>query len=293
MMMPLAQPCTEIGKTTRLSFGGVEVELLADTALSLPDTHLACVPSGSTPTGTPRVVCSVNTDASLLGERRETRAITLSDDGDCLKTPGGRLRLSKTGARCWVASGRVAPSETALGALLEGLTAAVLELSGGLVMHAAGVELDGKAYLFVGPSGAGKTTAAGQVFGGRSFTVDRVALCISAHGAEAWALPGGTKPDEIAPPSAHARLPLGGVLRVVQASRVLALELASHQALLVLRESILTTNSSQGAEERRLDAIQHFLSPAPIVRLEFGLGAPLAHSLRSLESRATRPRETP
>jgi len=290
--MPLAQPRATLGKATRLSFGGVEVELLADTALSLPETHLACVPTGSTPTGTPRVVCSLTMDTSLLGERRETRAITLSEDGDRLKTPGGRVQLSKTSARCWVASGRVAPSETALGALLEGLTAAVLELSGGLVMHAAGVELDGKAYLFVGPSGAGKTTATGQVFGARSFTVDRVAVRLSAHGAEAWALPGGTKPDELAPPSPHRLLPLGGILRVARGCRVVALELAPHQAVLVLRESILTTRSTQASEERRLDAIQDLLHTTPIVRLESTLGAPLAHTLRSLGSHETNRSET-
>lgn len=266
------------------AFGGVEIELLSNERLELPASHVGCISRELAGTCTARVVCSWRADASLAGEQRGARQIQLSTAGDIVTGPGVRLRLSQTGARCWAASARVAPEPDAAGALLEALAASVSELDGGLIVHAAGVQLDEKAYLFIGPSGAGKTTAAGQVFGGRSFAVDRVAISMARGDTQAWALPGGTRPAGGVDCNSGCRLPVGAVLRVVKSSVLRVETLATHRAVAVVRESTLMTRWDPRAEEQRLSAIERLALAVPVVRLETPLGTPLAHSLRSLET---------
>lgn len=265
-----------------LSFGGVEIELLTapDFRLVLPESHADLVSRPEGPPPVARVACNVTVDASLSDDPGESREIVLS--AGRLRTKGVRARLRRLGRGGWVAAARVAPGAQSMGRLLDGLSAAILEQAGGLLMHAAGVELDGLAYLFIGPSGAGKTTAAGQVFGARSFCVDRVAVALSNDETRAFVLPGGTDPIDGAPKSPRRSLPLGGVLRVVQAQALDVRAIAPHEALMMVRESVFSADRDRTAEHLRLDAIERLIGRVPVARLKTPLGAPLAQSLRQL-----------
>ena len=285
-MKPLVMPSSPHARADatlrRLRFGGVEIELLtaADFRLVLPETHVDFVSRAQGAAPVPRVACNVTVDPSLAEDPSETREIVFS--GGRLRTKGVRARLQRLGRGGWVATARVAPQPLAIGRLLEGLSAAILEQAGGLLLHAAGVELDGLAYLFIGPSGAGKTTAAGQVFGARSFCVDRVAVAMRGDETRAFPLPGGTEPVDGAPKSPHMSLPLGGVLRIVQAQALDVRGMAPHEALMTLRESVFSADRDRTAENLRLDAVVRLVGRVPVARLETSLGAPLAQTLRQL-----------
>ncbi len=68
-------------------------------------------------------------------------------------------------------------------------TAVVAFYAGGLMLHAAAVEREGKAYLFLGYSGAGKTTTARNAPAGSVLNDDLVVLLRSDVGWIVWATP--------------------------------------------------------------------------------------------------------
>lgn len=63
---------------------------------------------------------------------------------------------------------------------------------GGTLLHASGVERQGRGYVFLGPSGAGKSTAARLLDGRKDVRVlndDLVAICLEEEGATVHATP--------------------------------------------------------------------------------------------------------
>lgn len=266
----------------RFRFAGVESEFLCPSNFSwtLPSTHERFITPGEASGEAPHVICSVTMDASLTHDTRGTREIVVSSGK--LQTKGVYARLSQIGRTRWAASARVAPGPHAMGRLLDGLSAAVIEQGGGVLLHAAGVELAGRAYLFIGPSGSGKTTAAGQVFGGRQFTVDRAAVLDTGRGPWAVGLPGGSAPADGLARSERTSLPLGAVLCVVKAHALAVRPMAPPEALMALRACVFSADRDPAAEDRRLEALLRLCVESPIVRLENAWGAPLAQTLRQL-----------
>jgi hypothetical protein len=212
-----------------------------------------------------RVQCSVTADPSLPGTASLSRAFTVERRGDAPDTTVVVSRdmcaeLEADGPGRYVASVRMAPlrpddsEPQGPDAVVLGLSAAILEREGGLSLHAAAIELDGRAVLFVGPSRAGKSTAVRLSLGCRSFATDRVNIAPDgAGGYVAWSLPGGSR--VAVAESDHRRLPLAAILRVRQsrgAPRIAKLSAA--QALFAVRESMWLTDFSPTAEEHRIDA---------------------------------------
>lgn len=202
--------------TRRFAFGGVGIELLSGRELAWPpeaENQRFMLPTGSIAT-IADVACAVSIDASLPG---------LLPDQDILRgrTDGGRMVLHAAtvradvfalGPRRYAASARIAPGPRGLRALLRVLSAAVLEREGGATLHAAGVEVDGRAVVYLGPSGAGKSTAARLSERARSFADDHVALVPTQAGWTAWGLPGGS-PVHM-PRSAGIAFPVAALWRV-------------------------------------------------------------------------------
>jgi hypothetical protein len=95
---------------------------------------------------------------------------------------------------------------------------AVLALRrGGILMHTAGVVRDGRAYLFFGHSGSGKTTAS-RLSAPRQVLNDDLVLLLPEDGV--WMAYGTpfTNPTQV-PPS-PGRAPLSGIYRLVQDPQV-------------------------------------------------------------------------
>lgn len=177
----------------------------------------------------------------------------------------------------YVATALVAPTEAGYSALVTALAAAVVEREGGFALHAAGVILDGRAVLFVGPSGAGKTTASNHCEGARWLARDRAVVYPTPLGWYAAGMPGG---DEIGLPRAPMTLaPLGGLLRVRRGSSGI-IDPGLVGSVRNLRESV-TAGSGRGAVEEtdRLAKLTALASTARVGELGFGLGEPLTPRL--------------
>lgn len=166
------------------------------------------------------------------GERSESRDPRRIEGGEgWVRTVDAHARWRRTGAAAFEADATLAPPH-GLSHLTTALTASLVEAEGGLVLHAAAVIVDGRAALLIGPSGAGKTSAANLCEGCRWLARDRVAVLDD----RAWAMPGG---DEIALPQApNVPTPVGAILRVRRADQPAEVRrLDPVRALFALRES--------------------------------------------------------
>lgn len=207
--------------------------------------------------------------------------------GDHCSVDAGRVvgNLLRVLPGRYAASLRVKPRPHGVAMLLTSMSAAIAEREGGCVLHACGVDLDGRAVLFIGPTGAGKSTAAGAVEGARVFANDRVLVNRTAGEWRAWALPGGQAAPNLAP-CEHARsLPVGAIIRVTRSRRVPEVErLDSARAVTILRESMRFTQGSTTDESKRLALAAELALEVPVVLLRSVLGHPLRELVRSVES---------
>jgi hypothetical protein len=261
--------------------GGVAFELLAADGAGLRPGERAqrhCVPTAGAPV-VAQVSCAVRRDpalpSSVAADQVQRRplpgAVEVSSRQMC-------ARLERVAAGRYLATARVAPGEQALEALLRGLSAELVAAEGGLVLHASGLELDGAAVLFVGPSRAGKSTA--TVLAGACFAYDHVAVVTVAGRPFAWGLPGGTRPA--APEADAAVLPLRAILRVRRGGAQPELvDTDPVGALFVLRESVESADLSDAGEQARLRAITELAALAHVGEIRTVLGQPLTPLLRA------------
>ncbi len=210
-----------------------------------------------------------------------SREIKWAWDGDVAQLETGRVRaeLRRLGARRYAASALAVPDDAGCASLATALTAAIVKREGGLVLHAAGIELDGRAVLFIGPSGAGKTTAANHSPGARWMARDRAVVYPTPHGWYAAGMAGG---DVIELPRSPERvLPLAGIYRIARGGDVAARALSAADAMRFLRESVQSIAASPEEERARLDAMASLTSACPVALLHTQLGAPLVDVLRA------------
>ncbi len=138
--------------------------------------------------------------------------------------------------------------------------------AGGALFHAAGVVRAGAAYLFFGPSGAGKTTAASLSRRGQVLNDDLLLLMPSPRGWLAHATP-FWNPTQVQP--RRGRAPVRALLRLVQAPRVALQPLSGGRALAECMACfpVLTTHPRYAAELFR--RAQSLLSAVPAYWLHF------------------------
>jgi len=275
------EPVSELDPTCFV-FGGVAFEMCPAPGLSwrVGNEHRLFGGAYATSPVAGRVHCVVSPAPEL--DTGFTREIRWEWSGDVAHVSTGRARaeLRRLSPGCYAASALVVPNDAGCSALVTALTGAVVSREGGLVLHAAGVEIDGRASLFIGPSGAGKTTAANHCQGARWMARDRAAVYPTPLGWYAAGMAGG---DPIELPRAAGRVfPLGSVSRIQRAAERVALRVATtSEAVRFLRESLQTSHAT-GAEEEaaRLDTILAFHVSSPLTVLETRLGEPLVSVLR-------------
>jgi len=140
---------------------------------------------------------------------RHLGTVAAGDDGLALRLPGGRARVDSAGRRMQVEVDADA-TPPALEPALRLLLYLACIARGGVPLHAAAVALGRRAAAFFGPSGQGKTTAAG-CSGGRLLQEDLVLLLPRAdRGWVVAAAPVWSRPD--LPPTRRA-VRLGALLR--------------------------------------------------------------------------------
>lgn len=225
-----------------------------------------------------RVHCAIGGASELADDYgREIRARW---DGDVLHgaTGGVRVEARDLGDGRFAATALVSPDARGCSSLLTALAGALAYRMGGLVLHASGVEVDGDGYLFIGPSGAGKTTAANHCPGARWFARDRAVVFRSS---ERWYAAGMCGGDPIELARADARVvPLRGILRVHRgegASRIEALSALG--ALVALRESLQTVVSGPPEEQALADRMLALHAESRVGALRSVLGDDLVPTL--------------
>lgn len=237
-----------------------------------------------------RVRCSVQ-----LGRERPAEpiaGIAISQAGATTHVACDALRaeITREATRAFQARVWLGGEPSAANALLLGLSAAIIQLQGGLHLHAAALELDGAAVLFIGPSGAGKSTALELTPGTGVLAYDRVALARSPRGQwVAWSLPGG-QPTQ-GRWGAQRALPVSTILRVRKGTGLPRLT-ASRGArrLFALRESVDVADLSPAAEEQRMATLERIAAELNVGEIETVLTAPHTVALREYIAGARRER---
>jgi hypothetical protein len=269
----------------------VVFDLLSSEPLSASLDDVRGVSRGADARAIADVACGVHVDAARAPDALPFTDIFFTSDATSGKTrvqaASFEAELSHLGARRYAAAAQVAPGSDALIGMLRGVCAAIVHREGGLLLHAAGLELDGKAVLLVGPSGAGKSTALRLTSAGRCFAYDHVAVVRAGGSWFAWGLPGGTAPGAH---EAHATVyPLAAVLRVRKVTGRRAApgvqSLAGAQALFGLRESVECADRSAGAEDVYLHAVTELSSQVPSGAIETVLGCDNTAAIRGFLQR--------
>jgi hypothetical protein len=270
------------------AFGGVHFEIAPDTGLrwSLPAPSREFALSSTVATCA-AVTCAVGAAAALPElPAAATASSVWESTADGLRVRSRNLTLDVTldmdSPSDHFASTAQLADPSAAAELLVLLASAVLELSGGLCLHATAVELPEGALLLLGPSGAGKTTAAQLLGAFPCLANDRVAVAPSGRGGgyEVWALPGGS-PPRLARSRARV-LPLAGFVRIAQAyEKPRVRRLRPGEAALCLREAVEIGVGAGFLEPRRLETVSRLALAAAGGKAEVVLGHSWAPELRS------------
>lgn len=275
--LPELEPVGELVQDpTCFVFGGVAFEVCVppglDWTIGAEHRQFTGAYSASPVAAEVRCVVSAAPELSLDTLDREIR---WEWTGEVARVVTCRVRaeLRCLGPSRYAATAMVSPDEAGCASLMTALAAAVVEREGGFVLHAASVVIDGRAVLFVGPSGAGKTTAANHCEGARWLARDRAVVYPTPLGWYAAGMAGG---DTIELPRAPAALaPLAGILRIRRGPSRLD-EPALSGRLRDLRESVVSSPGSPSEENARLERLLGLASASPVGELAFELGRPLS-----------------
>jgi hypothetical protein len=277
----------------RFALGGVAFELLASmpstTTFTLdPDAARYCFSSTSYPV-IADVLCSVAVDDALFENDSPFGGLELADGAFAglahgelvLRGPRVRATLCRIAPQRYACSARIASNAAALNALLRSIIAVIVQIEGGVTLHAAAVALNERAVIYVGPSGAGKSTAASLTNGGRMFARDHVALMPQPDGSVlAYGLPGG-KPAPMME-TEQVVWPVAGLFRIMrdaQPREPRACLVSGAEALFTVREAIESADCSATAESMRLTAASAITSAVQVGTLHTVLGAPIGQLL--------------
>jgi hypothetical protein len=174
---------------------------------------------------------------------------------------GARLRLGR--ARATVAGVR---NEYALDSVLRVLLTRLLLPSPGFLLHAATVVRDGKAYVFMGRSGAGKSTVASLSRRGSVLT-DEISLLRRIEGT--WYAYGTPFWGEFRAAGQNRRVPLERVFALAQARANRTAPLPAREALAGLLGNTLFFSANRRERELLLRAQVSLIESVPVERLEF------------------------
>ena len=276
---PAPEAPTPDADPTCFVFGGVAFDVQAGPGVqwALTDEHRLFTSGYLQEPVFARVHLAVTASTELGFEQH--REVVGAWDGDVamVRTSRARAEIRDLGTS-FVATARVAPDANGCSNLCTAVLALIAERRGGVILHATGVDLDGEGVLFIGPSGAGKTTAANHCASGRWFARDRAIVFPVGPAWFSSALPGGG--DCALARSSRSVLRLRAIYRVRQAVGAPRVEeVALGDRLAVLRECQQATMATVPGERARIDALLHLASTLEVASIRTVLGAPLEAAL--------------
>lgn len=260
------------------AFAGIAFQVRLDAAgaqaWQLPETYRATMHTTAPARCMASARCDLSLDTRLAGTRWPEGHAHWQRRADVLLVRADELELEiQLGAPAHYEVAMRIGAPAALARAWVHLAATLLELSGGLCLHATAVELAGRAVLLLGPSGTGKTTAAQLLGSAPCFANDRVALVPEATGSyTVWPMPVGNPPALAR--SQAAVLPLGALLRVMRAAHSTVRPMPSGRAVLYIREAIEAGVDGGSHELARLEAASALASAAVSGIAEIALSEP-------------------
>ncbi len=156
--------------------------------------------------------------------------------------------------------------EYALDSLLRMYLSWVLLTQDGFLLHAASVTRNGKAYIFVGRSGAGKSTVASLSPRGTVLT-DEISLLKRVNGE--WRAFGTPFWGEFKADGANTSAPVAGIFRLIQARENRIEPLRPADLLKALLPCVLFFSSNVGDHERLLQILIGAIREIPGFYLHF------------------------
>jgi hypothetical protein len=156
--------------------------------------------------------------------------------------------------------------EYALDSLLRVLFSWLLLPQQGFLLHAATVVHNGRACVFTGRSGAGKSTIASLAPPGSVLT-DEISLL--RREKDAWRAYGTPFWGEFRAAGANRSAPVAGIFVLVQAAENKLRPLRPREALRALLPNVLFFSSQMPANARLLDLLVETVSQAPCYELSF------------------------
>ena len=150
---------------------------------------------------------------------------------------------------------------------LRALTASFVLDAGGLLVHAATVVRAGRAYVFFGPSGAGKTTVTRLSEHDVVLSDDMTLVLPGREAFEAVGIPFGMAHHHV--PDTRDAFPIAGLHRLVQSPSVERTPLRGASALAELTACLPYICEDREEASRSLDIAGHLLSRVPAWRLFF------------------------
>ena len=156
--------------------------------------------------------------------------------------------------------------EYALDSLLRVLLSWVLLPRMGFLLHAATVERNGRAYVFTGRSGAGKSTVASLSPMGSVLT-DEISLLRRVNGE--WRAYGTPFWGEFRAAGTNRSAPIAGIFKLVQARESAVRPMPPREALRALLPNVLFFSSDGRAAERLLEILADAAAQVPSSELRF------------------------
>jgi hypothetical protein len=230
----------------------------------------------------------LDVDAAIAGDtippsRTMSKDLAASEGpfGATFRIPEGSLELIRSKARVRLGPGDEGRQHWGLVNLLAIAFGWLLPAHGGATLHAAGVVLDGRAFLLLGGEGAGKTTwtALAQEGGAQVLSDDIVVVDGSTAVVAARSAP--FRADEF-PPVGPGRWPIAAFL-VPRHGAAPSLEPLGRLPLAArLTSCLFSVSTSPAAESRRATIVERLSSGVPARTLTFRKDASFLPLLRAL-----------
>ncbi len=275
------------GKTASRSLdleaGGLSVSLEVDSVSLMADAQERYAPFLTRSPAAYRLGLDVVPSNAL---ERDGWTPSVSREGRFLRcrSPLFSWRIDRASGR---GRGALKPTAQALDGVLRTLFAGLSPFEDRLLLHAAAVAVRGKGYLFVGPSGAGKTTLSSylaRIPGVRVLTDE---LVLVGEESDRLVLFGTPFWGEFRPPQRRGWAPLAGLFFLAKSrmgTRIETLDFArAHSSLL---KCLVAFHRDRGMLERSWEMVLALLRARPARRLAWRKGDPPEAVLKAVEEAA-------
>ena len=145
----------------------------------------------------------------------------------------------------------------------------LLSGDGGFLLHASSMVRHGRAYVFTGPSGAGKTTMTRLAPSDAVLLTDEIS-CVRRSGNE-WRAYGTPFAGELGTSGACVSAPLAGVYRLVQGPATSVAPLTPAEGVQTVMRNLLFFAPDAAAGRQVLDTVCDLGASVPVRRLTFTL----------------------